>query len=108
MQPHAILAARDLGGIGSATDDRADDGGVARRFGRGSDDDAVAEPESGVGGQPLVNRNGPRGALRLQRAGEERNEREYEADGQRRAVSDQCAVSLSDSRVSTIVYDGAL
>jgi len=59
VEPNAILAAGDLGGIGAAVDDGCDDGGVARRFGGGGEDDAVTEPQAGVGGEAFVDRNRP-------------------------------------------------
>ena len=102
VEADAIFAAGDLGGVGAAADDGADDGGVARRVRRGRQHDAVAEPETGVGGESLVDRDRT-GALRGEGNGEERDEQQ--CAGQRRAEVLQCAVSFSAPRVSASVYD---
>ena len=120
MEAHPILAAGDLGRIGAATHDGAHDGRITRSVRCRREDDAIAEPQAGVGGEPLVygnsprllrarTRQGPRSILGAERRGMEREEDEKDrrATRQRRAEADQCAVSFSDSRVSTSVYEGA-
>ena len=54
VQPDAILAARDLGGVGAPLDDGGDDDRVARHSRLRRDDDAVTDAERGVGGEARV------------------------------------------------------
>jgi hypothetical protein len=54
MHADAVLAPRDLGGIGTALRDRGDDDRVARIAGVGGDDDAITDAEMGVGGEAAV------------------------------------------------------
>jgi hypothetical protein len=78
MQPHAMLAARDLGWIGAALGDGGDDDGVARQARLGGDDDAVADVKTGVGGQSRVDRDGAWRVLRplrIHAQGKEEQER---------------------------------
>jgi hypothetical protein len=51
VQPDAILAARDLGGIGAALHDAVDDDRVAGLARPAGDDHAIADAERGVGGE---------------------------------------------------------
>lgn len=54
MQPHAILAARDLGRVGATFDDGGDDDAVTRQPRLRSDDDAIPDAKSSVGGEARV------------------------------------------------------
>jgi hypothetical protein len=60
VQPDAILAARDLGGVSSAAYDRGYDGGVTVRAGCRRERDLVTDVQTGVGGEPLVYGYSPR------------------------------------------------
>lgn len=103
MQTHPILTARDLGRIGAPAHDGGDDDGVALGGGRRRNDDAVAEMQPGVGGEPIVDGNGP-----LRREHRRGKDEQKERALQRRADALQCVVSFRDSRVSANVYEGAL
>ena len=89
VQPDAILAARDLGGIGAPLDDAGDDGGVAGLTGPAREHDAVADAKAGVGGEAAVDgeraRSGcvrrPRARVRLLRSGGAEGEGEQEECG---------------------------
>jgi hypothetical protein len=65
VQPDAVLAPRDLGGIGAALGDGGDDDGVAGLAGTGGDDDAITEVQVRVGGEAAVYCNGARRVLRV-------------------------------------------
>jgi len=54
MEADAILAARDLGGIGAALRDGGDDDGVTRIAGVRGDDDAITDAKVRVGGEATV------------------------------------------------------
>jgi hypothetical protein len=54
MQADTVLAARDLGGIGTTLRDGGDDDGVAGLARIGGDDDAITDAEVRVGGEAAV------------------------------------------------------
>jgi hypothetical protein len=64
VQPDAVLAARDLGGVGAAANDRSYDGGISVRAWCRRKRDLVADVQTCVGRQSFVDRNRPR-ALRV-------------------------------------------
>ena len=132
MQANPVFPARDLGGVGPPPDDRRYDDRIPGRTGSRGDEDAIAEPDAGVGGQALVYCNSSRvlrartcnssRVLRARTCNSSRVLRERTFNGarglrlkrrrdqrqkdQRRAEAPQYAVSFSDSRVSASVYDG--
>jgi len=65
MKPHAVLAARDLGGIGTALRDGGDDDGVAGFARIGGDDDAITDAEVRVRGEAAVYCDGAWRVLRV-------------------------------------------
>jgi hypothetical protein len=111
VEAYPVFAARDLRRIGAPPHDRTNGRAVtrARSAGRGRERDAVAEPETGVGGETLI--DGDRARRGLRRSGARRDpgegQKQREAD-QRRADADQSAVSLRAWRVSGSVYDDAV
>jgi hypothetical protein len=110
MQPDTILAARDLGRIGAPPHDGGDDRAIAGGARGGGEGDPIADMEAGIGGQPLVDGNSSKAPLSRKPVGEEgdqREENEGVAGGQRRTVPTQLPVSASECRVSAIEYDGS-
>ena len=110
MQANPVFPARDLGGVGPPPDDRRYDDRIPGRTGSRGDEDAIAEPDAGVGGQALVYCNSSR-VLRARTCNRSRGlrlkrRRDQREEDQRRAEAPQYAVSFSDSRVSASVYDG--
>jgi hypothetical protein len=105
MHADAVLAPRDLGGIGAALGDGGDDDRVSGLARRGRDDDAITDVEARVCGETAVYRNAAYVRLLSRRRLEGDGEQD---DAQRcRTPFAQCAVSVSASRVSTSVYDGS-
>jgi hypothetical protein len=111
MEAYLVFAARDLRRIGAPAHDGANDCAVARTrsAGRGRERDAVAEPETSVSGETLVDGDRARRPLRWSGARRDPGEgqKKREAD-QRCADADQWAVSLRAWRVSGSVYDDAV
>jgi hypothetical protein len=65
MHADAVLAPRDLGGIGPALGDGGDDDGVTGVAGFGGDDDTISDVEVRVGGETAVYRYGAWRVLRV-------------------------------------------
>lgn len=63
MQEYAVFAARDLAGISAARQQRADHDGIAGAARLGGEHNAITNAQACVGGEPLVNGHGARGAL---------------------------------------------
>ncbi len=91
----AILAARDLGGIGATLHDGGDDDGVARLAGSGGDDDAIADVELRVGGEAAVYRDR---AWRVLRAATHGARRVLRRCGARRGSEQRGGVRVGRSR----------
>jgi purine nucleosidase len=75
VQSNTILFARNLAWIGRARRDRTDDDGVAGGTRRARQDDAITDAQSSIGGQPFVDRDGARRALKGDGESEKRDER---------------------------------